>query len=55
MKLECNVLLKDVGWFTLIPKEKNIDGSMALEIGLRLLEMDNSILRIEFKRMNHNV
>lgn len=50
MKLECNILLKDLGWCTIIPHDKEIDGSLALEIGLRLLEMDSNVKRIEFKR-----
>ncbi len=49
MKLECQVLLKDLGWFTLIPNDKEIDGSLAVEIGMRLLEMDKNVQRIDFR------
>lgn len=48
--IECNILLKDLGWFTLIPKEMKIDFANMTEIAGRLMEMDNGVKQVSFRR-----
>lgn len=51
MKLECNVLVDGLGWFTLIPNSASeINCSSAIEIGTRLIEMVSGVKRVEFTR-----
>ena len=54
MRLNCNVLVDGLGWFTLIPKTAEISGSDAVEIGGRLLEMISGVKRIEFSHVEEN-
>jgi hypothetical protein len=51
LKLECSVLVEGLGWFTLIPREHEINCSNAVEIGARLIEMVSGVKRIEFTRI----
>lgn len=52
MKVKVNILIKNLGWLEIVPKEKALDSYIASEIGARLLEVDQ-IYKIEFTRLDN--